>query len=288
MTIVTDPKCGEYRTVGHPEKPARVLRTVDLLKTQKALDLRWSTPAPVTQDQLLRAHTPEHLARLETSESFDPDTPWHPGISEHARRSVGGSLSALSLALEGEASFSLFRPPGHHATKRTAMGFCYLGSMAVAALEARSRGLRVGILDFDVHHGNGTEDIVLGVEGVTFASIHQCPCYPGTGETHRPPNCFNFPFTPGIAPRLWRELFLRAMDQVMKTDPQIIGISAGFDAFIRDPLANGTLEKSDFHWIGSQIGSLKRPVFSILEGGYSLDLPDLILAYLLGMSGVPA
>lgn len=282
VTIITDPRCTGYHTPGHPEKPNRVSRTADLLKGQKSLELKWDAPGDVTEAQLLRAHPAAHLARLQIQEAFDGDTAWHPGIAEHARRGVGGALKALDLCLDGEPAFSLLRPPGHHATRTHAMGFCYLGSLAIAALEARARGKRVAIFDFDVHHGNGTEDIVRDHEGVAFASVHQHPCYPGTGTGDVGTNCHNHPVAPRAERTVWRAAYLRALAQLKATQPEVLGISAGFDAYRGDPLAQGTLEREDFHWLGQQVRAFGVPAFAILEGGYSVDLPDLVLAFLLG------
>ena len=284
MTIITDPRCTEYRTPGHPEKPTRVSRTVDLLKSQKTLALSWAEPAPVTDAQILRAHTSAHLERLTVPESFDADTAWHPGIADHAKRGVGGALGALSLAQRGEPALSLLRPPGHHAMRQRAMGFCYLSSVAIAALEAQAQGKRVAVFDFDVHHGNGTEDILKDRTGVIFASVHQHPCYPGTGTADVGGNCFNFPVAPHSPPAVWRSAFSRALDRLKATHPEVLCVSAGFDAFRGDPLAQGTLEREDFHWLGQQVREFGAPGFASLEGGYSLDLPDLVLAFLLGWS----
>lgn len=286
MTIITDPRCTEYRAAGHPEKPVRVSRTVDLLKGQKSLDLSWAEPAAVTDAQLLRAHSAGHLDRLKVMQDFDGDTPFFPGIGDHARRGVGGALHALELARKGEPVFSLLRPPGHHATRNHPMGFCYLGSLAIAALEAKAAGVkRVALFDFDVHHGNGTEDIVAGVDGISFASVHQHPCYPGTGTADVGGNCFNFPVAPHTPRAEWRSAFTKALDRLKASKPEVLGVSAGFDAYVRDPLAQGTLEKEDFHWLGQQVREFGVPAFSILEGGYSTDLPELVLHYLLGLAG---
>ncbi len=286
MTIITDPRCTEYRTQGHPERPGRVGRTVDLLKLQKSLPLAWAEPAPVEDSQLLRGHSAEHLRRLAVEEDFDADTRYLPGIAEHARRSVGAAFRAVGLALAGEPAFGLMRPPGHHATRHRAMGFCYLSTMALAALEARARGVaRVAVFDFDVHHGNGTEDILSGKEGTTFVSVHQHPAYPGTGTADVGGNCFNFPVAPGTPRPAWRAAFTKALERVAESKPGLVGVSAGFDAYRGDPLANGTLEREDFLWLGRSVRSLGVPVFSILEGGYSLDLPDLVFHYLLGLEG---
>jgi acetoin utilization deacetylase AcuC-like enzyme len=193
----------------------------------------------------------------------------------------------MRLARAGETAFSLMRPPGHHATRESAMGFCYLNSVAIAALEARAAGCqRVAVFDFDVHHGNGTEDILLDQPGCAFISIHQSPCYPGTGRADRGGNCFNFPVRPGT-PRLeYRAILEKAFERLKKFQPDLIAVSAGFDAYRNDPLADGTLEAEDYHWLGESLRSLPAPSFSVLEGGYSEELPQLILAYLSGLAGV--
>ncbi len=286
MTVVTDERCVEYRAPGHPERPQRVGRTLDLLRQQKTLELQWAAPAEVTDAELLRAHTAAHLARLSLREDFDGDTPAHPGIEGHARRAVGGAIEAMRRAGKGEPAFSLMRPPGHHATRGQPMGFCYLGSLAIAALEARATGIeRVALFDFDVHHGNGTEDIVAGQSGVTFASVHQHPCYPGTGTADVGGNCFNFPVAPRTPREAWRAALSRALERLRESRPQLMGVSAGFDAYVRDPLANGTLEREDFHWLGTQVRAMGVPAFAVLEGGYSTDLPDLVFHFLLGWAG---
>jgi len=166
------------------------------------------------------------------------------------------------------------------------MGFCYLSTMAIAALNARAHGVpRVGVFDFDVHHGNGTEAILAGEAGVAFASVHQHPCYPGTGASDVGNNCYNFPVPPEF-PRLeYRKVLSKALERVMASKPELLGVSAGFDAYARDPIAHETLEAEDFHWLGGQIQRLGVPTFSILEGGYSDDLPELVIAYLQGLCG---
>jgi acetoin utilization deacetylase AcuC-like enzyme len=286
MTIVHDPRCAGYHAPGHPDKPNRVVRTAELLRLQKSVELAWSEPAAVTDELLLRGHTPAHLARMLQEGDFDADTPWHPGIEEHARRGVGAAVRAMELAVSGEPAFSLLRPPGHHAERRRAMGFCYYGSMALAALEARARGVeRVAVFDFDVHHGNGTQDILAGVPGVTFVSVHQGDTYPGTGLVDFGGNCFNVPVAGGMPRSAWRDALDRGIAHVAAARPALVGVSAGFDAYEKDPLANGRLEREDFQWIGLRLRSLGVPVFSILEGGYSLDLPDMVLLYLLGLEG---
>ena len=286
LTIITDPRCTAYGARGHPERPARISGAVELLKAQEKLTLSWSQPPPASEAAILRAHTQEHLARLEQPADFDGDTPAYPDIAAHARRSAGGALQALAAAQAGQSAFSLLRPPGHHATPDRAMGFCYLNSVAIAALEARAAGFkRVAVFDFDVHHGNGTEDILLDQAGLAFISIHQHPGYPGTGLENRGGNCFNFPVAPGTPRPQYRAVLSRAMDELKNFRPDMIAVSAGFDAYRGDPLAQGTLEAEDFQWLGKTIRELQVPAFSILEGGYSAELPELVLAYLRGLDG---
>src|SRR5204863_2061365 len=144
---------------------------------------------------------------------------------------------------------------------------------------------RVAIYDFDVHHGNGTEDVLVNTSGVAFCSIHQFPCYPGTGATNAGDNCFNYPIAPRT-PRLeYRKVLASALDQLKKFKPELIGVSAGFDAYARDPLAQETLEAEDFYWLGQELRKLGVPMLSLLEGGYSEDLPALVFAYLKGVEG---
>lgn len=284
MKIITDEKCVKYARAGHPERPQRVAGTVAKLKAQDAMSIDWLTPSRVTDEQILRAHTPEMLERLSVAADFDGDTPWHQNIADYARASVAAALDAMKLARAGESVFSLMRPPGHHATRKHAMGFCYLNNIAIAALEALASGVeRVAVFDFDVHHGNGTEDVLLGVRNAAFFSVHQFPCYPGTGQRNVGDNCFNYPVEPSTPRETWRATLKRALDDMKKFSPALVGVSAGFDAYLRDPLANGTLLAEDFFWMGQELRAMNVPFFSLLEGGYSSDLPELIFAYLKGV-----
>jgi acetoin utilization deacetylase AcuC-like enzyme len=284
VKIITDEKCVTYSRAGHPERPQRVAGTVAKLKAQDEVPIEWLSPSRVTDEQIFRAHTPEMLGRLSVASDFDADTPWHENIADYARASAAAALDAMKLARAGESAFSLMRPPGHHATRKHAMGFCYLNNIAVAALEALASGTeRVAVFDFDVHHGNGTEDILLGVRNTAFFSVHQFPCYPGTGQRNVGDNCFNYPVEPSTPRETWRATLSRALNDMKKFSPTLVGVSAGFDAYLRDPLANGTLLAEDFFWMGQELRSMNVPFFSLLEGGYSSDLPDLILAYLKGI-----
>jgi acetoin utilization deacetylase AcuC-like enzyme len=287
MKIITHGRCTEYEHPGHPERPARVTRTVELLKRQQELRVQWLEPVPVEESALLRAHSQTLLDRLGQLRDFDMDTPIHADLAGHARRSVGGALQGLSCARQNEPSFSLLRPPGHHATRDQAMGFCYLNSVAVAALAARAQGVaKVAVFDFDVHHGNGTEEILLDQPGIAFYSIHQFPAYPGTGRVHRGLNCFNYPVPPRLSRSSYRDRASQAVDDLLKFRPELLAVSAGFDAYARDPLCQQQLEAEDFHWFGQVLRELGIPLFSLLEGGYSDELPGLILAYLRGLEGL--
>ncbi len=287
MTIITDERCTDYSAPGHPERPARISGTLEKLRAQTELKLKWAAPLEVNDEQLIRAHSKPHLAQVKSAQdSFDGDTPAHPQIDAHARRAVGGALHAAKLARTGEQSFSLLRPPGHHATQNHAMGFCYFNSIAIAALDALATGVkRVAVFDFDVHHGNGTEAILKDKDNVVFASIHQHPCYPGTGTEDVGKNCFNYPVAPRTPRETYRKVLTRALERILATKPELIGVSAGFDCYARDPLAQETLETEDFQWLGESLRKTGVPFFSILEGGYSSDLPELIFAYLKGVAG---
>jgi acetoin utilization deacetylase AcuC-like enzyme len=286
MKIISDERCTGYSHPGHPERPQRISGTLEKLRFQKDLQLTWAKPGDVADQVLLRAHTAEHLARLREQADFDNDTPFFPRIETYARASVAAALMGLEAARAGELVFSLMRPPGHHATRSRAMGFCYLNNIAIACLEALATGCkRVAVFDFDVHHGNGTEAILLNQPGAFFYSIHQFPCYPGTGTRNVGNNCFNYPLAPQTPRTEYRHVLTSALEHLASLNPELVAVSAGFDCYARDPLAQETLEAEDFYWIGDCLRKLNVPFFSVLEGGYSNDLPELILAYLKGING---
>src|SRR5687768_12706765 len=287
MKVITDELCTGYSRLRHPERPSRISKTVERLKAQTELPITWAAPVPVDDEQILRAHTREHLALVKKpAEDFDGDTPAYPAIFEHAQRSVGAALHALKAARNGEVAFSLMRPPGHHATQDRAMGFCFLNSIAIAVLEGLAMGVpNIAVYDFDVHHGNGTEAILLDQPHSFFFSIHQHPCYPGTGTKNVGRNCFNYPVAPQTPREEYRKVMSKAFDDLKQFKPDMVAVSAGFDAYAKDPLAQETLEAEDYYWLGQTIRNLGVPSFSILEGGYSNALPELILAYMKGLDG---
>lgn len=286
MKVINDERCTGYRQPGHPERPERISGTLKKLRDQDEIKIVWGKPSKIEDATLLRAHTLEHLMRLTQEIDFDSDTPFLPDIPEHARASAGAGLEAMRVARAGEMAFSLMRPPGHHATPTRSMGFCYLSNIAIAVLEALASGSkRVAVYDFDVHHGNGTEAVLLNKPGTAFFSIHQYPCYPGTGGRNVGDNCFNYPVPPQMPRNDYRHVLQAALDHLKSFKPDLVAVSAGFDAYSDDPLAEETLEAEDFYWLGQSFRKLDIPVFSLLEGGYSDDLPELIFAYLKGLDG---
>jgi acetoin utilization deacetylase AcuC-like enzyme len=285
VIILHDPRCTEYSAAGHPERPARIARTVPLLQDRHRT-WEWREPRSATNEELLRAHSREHIERIQKATGdFDADTPVYPNIYDHALRSAGAAIGAARAALQGARAFSLMRPPGHHATRDCAMGFCYFSNIAIAVLDALEHGAeRAAIWDFDAHHGNGTEDIVANNPRISFASIHQFPAYPGTGAKSFA-NIDNYPVPPYTPRQEHVDVAERALEKLLKFKPDLLLVSAGFDAYSGDPLVQMTLEQEDFATFGTWLRKIDIPVAAILEGGYSDDLPELIDAFLTSWSG---
>jgi len=277
MLLIHSPRCLDYSAVGHPENPYRVRSTVALLQKSNYV---WLTPEPCTEADILRVHAPTVLEAVKTGNYFDSDTPHFPNIYELACLSAGGAILAGQQALTGQPAFSLMRPPGHHAERGRVMGFCYFNNIAIAVAKLLTNPAvkRVAILDFDCHHGNGTEDIFFGNDRVIFVSLHQSPCYPGTGLEPRD-NCVNVPLPPHTGPAE----FLVALDTALATigafKPDVLAVSAGFDSFKQDPITEMALEVETFHEIGRRIAGTKLPTFAVLEGGYARQLAECVEAF---------
>ena len=280
MIIFHDARCLEYSMAGHPERPARIASTVLLLRDRHPT-WEWRNAVAGNEEALLRAHSSDHLARIKNAaRDFDADTPAYPNIYEHALGSAGAAIEAAHAALRGERACSLMRPPGHHATRDQAMGFCYVSNIAIAALDALENAAhRVAIWDFDAHHGNGTEAIVAHNSRIAFASIHQFPAYPGTGAKSFA-NIYNYPVAPFTRRNEHVDVAKHALEKLMAFKPDLILVSAGFDAYARDPLVQMTLEQEDFARLGAWLREIDIPTAAILEGGYSDELPELIDSFL--------
>ncbi len=280
MKIFYSPKCLEYSQPGHPESPARVQTTHHHLKEK---GFNFSEPELCTEGDILLAHTPELLESVKEERFFDVDTPKFPGIFDIARLSAGSAINAAEHCMDNnEIAFSLMRPPGHHATKKELGGFCYFNSIAIASLRAKEKCGKVAVIDFDCHHGNGTEDILLGKKDFLYLSLHQSPLYPGTGQKSMD-NCINYPLPASTTPNEYLSLFAEGLKKVMEFGPDLLAVSAGFDSYRLDPITNLTLELETYREIGAMISNLKKPTFSVLEGGYSRDLPECIYQYLSGL-----
>jgi acetoin utilization deacetylase AcuC-like enzyme len=275
---------------GHPECPQRVDAIADRLIASGldvALEYR---DAPLAElGPLYRAHSSGYvmylkdlLEQVEASgepRAIDPDTYAGPGTWRAALRAAGAAVAATDAVIDGEVdnAFCAVRPPGHHATRDAAMGFCFLNNVAIAARHALERGLqRVAIIDFDVHHGNGTEDIIAGDERVLMASFFQHPLYPGSGAVPKGTNMVNVPIPPYTRGMEVREIIEAMwMPRLEEFRPQMVFVSAGFDAHRDDELGQLGLVEADYEWITRRIKDVADRhaggrIVSCLEGGYAL------------------
>ena len=281
MTIVHSPRCLEYAAPRHPERPERLLTAVAELEESPHT---WLVPEPCLESDILRVHSPAMLRAVQTGNYEDVDTPHFSNIYELARLSAGAAILASQQA---QPAFSLMRPPGHHVGRDRVMGFCYFNNIAIAVakLLAEDKARHVAILDFDCHHGNGTEDIFRGDDRVLFVSLHQSPCYPGTGLRSRD-NCVNYPLPPGTGPAE----FLRALDdalaKIRAVAPDMLAVSAGFDTYKDDPITEMALEIETYREIGRRIAALRLPGFIVLEGGYADAFADCGAAFVAGWESV--
>lgn len=265
---------------GHPERPERLRAILEELKTPPlATDIVWHEADPAPEAALTRVHSARYLAHLAAIAEagggrLDADTVMSVKSFEAARFAAGAAMAAARLALAGRPAFAPVRPPGHHALADEAMGFCLLNNVVVAARAALEEWgcRRVLIVDWDVHHGNGTQALVEQDARIRYVSLHQWPLYPGTGRADERGvgNVFNVPRPPGLP----RTRYVEDLDQAVRsaTDgwvPDLVLISAGFDALAGDPLSGFTLEPEDY---GTWIAGWRRlgaPIASVLEGGYA-------------------
>ena len=291
--LYTHPDCLQHVTPpGHPEQVDR-LRAVETALGAPifaALDRR---EASLGEDaEILRCHPRRHLDRIAEAlpsngwSALDADTHLSSGSLRAARRAVGGCVAAVDAVLGGEIrnAFVACRPPGHHAETETAMGFCLFGNVAIAAKRALDHhGLsRVAVVDFDVHHGNGTQDLLWTEARALFASTHQMPLYPGTGDVHETGahgNVMNLPLSSGSGGAAMRRAYDDAIfPAIEEWKPELLLVSAGFDAHRDDPLANLGWTEEDFAWLTGRLCDIAEAhcggrIVSTLEGGY--DLPAL-------------
>ena len=280
MKIFYSPECLAYSMPGHPESPARAQFTYEYLEEK---GFKFIDPEPCSDEDILLAHTQDLLESVKKGSFSDFDTPAHPGIYDIAKLSAGSAVNAAAHCLsKGEKAFSLMRPPGHHATKSSLGGFCYFNNIAIASIKASKSAGKVAIVDFDCHHGNGTEDIMLGRGNFLYLSLHQSPLYPGTGLKSRD-NCINYPLAASTSPDEFLSALSEGLKEVEKFGPDLLAISAGFDSYKHDPITNLTLELETYNKTGRMLAALGKPAFAILEGGYSTDLPECVYQFLSGL-----
>ena len=287
-----DPVFGEHDAgPGHPERPER-LEAVRRGLRQGGIekDLVPLRPRPATREELLRVHAAAHVDRVASADGkrvrFDPDTTMGPRSWAAATRAAGAVVDAVDKVLDGalDRVFCNVRPPGHHATPGRAMGFCLLNNVAVGAAAALAGGLtRVAVIDFDVHHGNGTQEAFWSDRRVLFVSSHQSPFYPGTGDLDEVGEgegrgfTVNLPMPAGLGDGEYRRAYREIVEPIGRAfDPELVLVSAGFDAHRDDPLGGMTLSAAGFAelmdvCLAVASGAARGRLVAVLEGGYDLD-----------------
>jgi len=280
----------EHDTGPHPEGPGRIPAIERAMDKRVWLGFELRDAPRATTEQLLRVHPGDYVDHVrrscERGVALDPDTITSPGSWAAALHAAGGPLAMVDALLAGQArlGFSGMRPPGHHAETQTAMGFCLFNNVAIAARHALdAHGVtRVFVLDWDVHHGNGTNEVFHETSAVLFASLHQWPLYPGTGALEDVGSgegegfSINLPMPPGSGEDEWLAMVQHVVVPAARQfEPELVLVSAGFDAHRADPLANCMLETHSFAELGGQVrelaGALDVPVGVVLEGGYDLE-----------------
>lgn len=288
VALFTHPDMLDHRPgPGHPERPERLQAVLEALDDAGlSRNGRAATEAAIAD--LERLHPVDHVARLLTASpasglnALDADTVLSPGSIRAARLAAGAAVDAVRAVARGETAraFAAVRPPGHHAEPDRSMGFCLFSNVAVAARVAQAEGMaRVAVIDFDVHHGNGTQAAFEADDSLFLGSIHQMPLYPGTGSASETGigNIVNVPVPAHAAREAWRAAFSGGLAPALEAfAPDLILISAGFDAHRRDPLAHQSLEAEDFAWATRAVLEIARSccagkVVSSLEGGYDLE-----------------
>ncbi len=288
--IYTHADCLEHNPgPGHPEAPQRLEAVLTALQHESFAALQWQEAPLGTREQVLRVHAEDYVSAVEQAAPVQGyrlldggDTVMSPGSWQAVMRCVGAACAAVDVVIEGRARnvFCATRPCGHHAEADRAMGFCIFNQAAIAALHARVRhGLkRVAVVDFDVHHGNGTQNCFYGDPDLFYGSSHQSPFYPGTGsraDTGIAGNIVNVPLARGSDPALFRQAMSNEMLPALRAfAPELLIISAGFDAHHLDPLGGLAFTDDDFHWVTRELmrataDSAGGRVVSTLEGGYS-------------------
>jgi acetoin utilization deacetylase AcuC-like enzyme len=289
--LFTHPACLEHDPGRfHPEAPARLAAVLKALSEPRFEALERREAPAASREQLERVHPAAYvdfvLSRIPERghASVDADTTVSPGSGEAALRAAGAVCAAVDAVMAGDATnaFCAVRPPGHHAEPDRAMGFCLFSNLALGAFHARAvhRLQRIAVVDFDVHHGNGTQAAFWDDRDLLFASTHQMPLYPGTGaaaERGAHNNVLNVPLAPGSGSAVFRRAMSeRVLPRLAAFEPQLLMISAGFDAHAGDPLAGLAFEDEDFAWATEEICRIadhacRGRVVSALEGGYDLE-----------------